>query len=273
MAERRLEVYPDKATVAEAAAQRTLLAILDGLSARGEGGNNTHATARYDVGLTGGSDSILSLKDMAANPLVDAVDWSRVHFWWGDERYSAPDSDDRNCLQARRAFLDKLVSDGRLPETNIHEVPADMRSAAEVAAASDEENDALLAQAAAQYQTELRRELGDAPTLDLLILGMGPDGHFGSLFPGHDEINVTDSRQLVVGVSHSPKMPPLRVSLTAPMMARSRRTWMLTCGAGKAEASAQVFAHRNNPAYPSSFADGVDEFLWSTDPAASALLK
>jgi 6-phosphogluconolactonase len=274
MSERQLEVYPDKATVAESAAQRTLLAILDGLNASGDGGSrHTPAAARYDVGLTGGSDSILSLRDMANNPLVNAIDWSRVHFWWGDERYSAPDSDDRNCLQARRAFLDKLVADGRLPEANIHEVPADMRPADEVAKASDEDNDALLATAAAQYQTELHQELGETPTLDLLVLGMGPDGHFGSLFPDHDQINVTDPAQLAVGVSHSPKMPPLRVSLTAPMMARSRRTWMLACGEGKAEATAHVFARRNNPAYPSSFADGADEFLWFTDPAATALLK
>ena len=113
-------------------------------------------------------------------------------------------------------------------------------------------------------------ELGPEPVIDLMILGMGPDGHYASLFPGHDEVKVTD--RLTVGVNHSPKMPPLRVSLTAPLIARSRRTWFFAAGAGKAESLAHVFERPNNPDYPSSYANGVDEFTWfSTEETVTEL--
>ncbi|WEV58900.1 6-phosphogluconolactonase [Bifidobacterium sp. ESL0728] len=298
MVNRKLEVYKDAETVAQAAAQRTLLAILDGLSewraADPDTGNTDSATlhttnqskqadslcsaksenqatpqpaavrSRYDVALTGGSDILRALTYMASNPLADAIDWNHVHFWWGDDRFVAATDEDRSSYQARKRFLDKLVADGRLPENNIHEMAADTRTPEQVATASDAENDELLAKAAADYEAELRRELGDEPTMDLLILGMGPDGHFASLFPNHNGIKITDLTRLVVGDSHSPKMPPLRISMTAPMLARSRRTWMLTCGAGKADATAHVFAQPNNPAYPASFATGTEEFAWFT---------
>ncbi|WEV72504.1 6-phosphogluconolactonase [Bifidobacterium sp. ESL0790] len=268
MVNRKLEVYKDAKTVDQAAAQRTLLAILDGLSERGDESTATPVRARYDVALTGGSDVLHALTYMASNPLVDAIDWGRVHFWWGDDRFVAPTDPDRSSWQARERFLDKLVANGRLPEGNIHQMAPDLRTPEQVAAASDAENDELLAKAASDYEAELRRELGDTSAMDLLILGMGPDGHYASLFPGHPEINVVN--RLTVGVSNSPKMPPLRISMTAPLLARSRRTWMLTCGAGKAEATAHVFAQTDNPSYPASFATGTDEFVWFTTADAVA---
>ncbi|MEE8736933.1 6-phosphogluconolactonase [Bifidobacterium subtile] len=262
MAERQLVVYRDGDTIAQAGAQRTLLAILDALSAQPQ-------PERFDLALTGGSDSLKALSYMASNPLTEVIDWSRVHIWWGDERFVAADDEDRNALQARRRFLDALISDGRLPAANIHEMPADTRSPEQVAAdaaasdaGDDTANDALLDAAAQQYERELVAELGEQPVFNLLILGMGPDGHYASLFPGHTEINITD--RLTVGVNHSPKMPPLRLSLTAPLLARSRRTWFFTAGAAKADAIAQVFAKPDNPAYPSSFAAGTEEFIWFT---------
>ena len=139
-----------------------------------------------------------------------------------------------------------------------------------VRAAADAANDALLDAAARDYEAELIRELGPKPTIDLMILGMGPDGHYASLFPGHDEVKVTD--RLAVGVNHSPKMPPLRVSLTAQMIASSRRTWFFAAGASKADSLAHVFAKPNNPNYPSSYANGVDEFIWfSTEETVTKL--
>jgi hypothetical protein len=93
MAERQLVVYRDGDTIAQAGAQRTLLAILDTLSAQPQ-------PERFDLALTGGSDSLKALSYMASNPLTQVIDWSRVHIWWGDERFVAADDEDRNALQA-----------------------------------------------------------------------------------------------------------------------------------------------------------------------------
>ena len=280
MAIRKLVVYPDKDLMIQAGAQRFALALLDLLAERLP--DSTHRT-RVDVALSGGS-AAQPLGLVLDDPLAEASDWSRVHFWWSDERFVPAYDTDRNALEARRLLLDKLVADGKLPESNIHEMAADVRSTDEIAdamanaesdddavrAAADAANDALLDAAARDYEAELIRELGPKPTIDLMILGMGPDGHYASLFPGHDEVKVTD--RLAVGVNHSPKMPPLRVSLTAPMIASSRRTWFFAAGAGKADSLAHVFAKPNNPNYPSSYANGVDEFIWfSTEETVTKL--
>ena len=280
MATRKLVVYPDMDLMIQAGAQRFALALLDLLAERLP--DSTHRT-RVDVALSGGS-AAQPLGLVLDDPLAEAIDWSRVHFWWSDERFVPAYDTDRNALEARRLLLDKLVADGKLPESNIHEMAADVRSTDEIAdamanaeseddavrAAADAANDALLDAAARDYEAELIRELGPKPTIDLMILGMGPDGHYASLFPGHDEVKVTD--RLAVGVNHSPKMPPLRVSLTAPMIASSRRTWFFAAGASKADSLAHVFSKPNNPNYPSSYANGVDEFIWfSTEETVTKL--
>ncbi|MDY3125447.1 6-phosphogluconolactonase [Bifidobacterium mongoliense] len=254
-------VYPHTHTIAEAGAQRILLAILDGLNGRPE-------AEWFDLALTGGSDTLKALQYMADNPLADAIDWSRVRIWWADERFVAADDDDRNAFEARRLLLDHLVSAGMLPEANIHEMGSDTRSPAAVAAADDAADKALLDEAARAYERELVEALGPEPAMDLLVLGMGPDGHYASLFPGHPQIG--ERERLVVGVDHSPKLPPLRLSMTAPLMARSRRTWVLTAGSGKAEALARALAEPNNPATPASFATGTEECIWFTEPSAAA---
>ena len=331
-----LIVYPSKRTLAEAVAQRTLLAILDDFGVEPD-------RKRLDIALTGGSDTIAALKDMAGNPLVRVIDWPRVHIWWADERFVATDDSDRNVLQARRMLLDELVHDRLMPENNIHPMPADgrrgsarlrpaqpaqavqgrstaaarnqptemsqaqstdlrqdRRTAARLARSAGAEQelpvqatesqdltatpesverltqnrqgtDAILDRAAREYERNLTTELGDEPAFDLALLGMGPDGHYASLFPGHREITVTD--RVAVGVSNSPKQPPLRLSLTAPVLARTRRTWFLTAGDGKADALAHVFALPNNPEYPASFGNGTKEYIWFTDPAAAGHIR
>ena len=280
MATRKLIVYPNKDLMIQAGAQRFVLTLLDLLAERLP--DDTHRT-RVDVALSGGS-AAQPLGLVLHDPLADAIDWSRVHFWWSDERFVPAYDTDRNALEARRLLLDQLVADGKLPESNIHEMAADTRSADDIAdvmdqadsddasvrAAADAANDALLDDVASDYERELVNELGPEPVIDLMILGMGPDGHYASLFPGHDEVKVTD--RLTVGVNHSPKMPPLRVSLTAPLIARSRHTWFFAAGAGKAESLAHVFEQPNKPDYPSSYANGVDEFIWfSTEETVTEL--
>ena len=263
MATRKLIVYPNKDLMIQAGAQRFVLTLLDLLAERLP--DDTHRT-RVDVALSGGS-AAQPLGSVLSDPLADAIDWSRVHFWWSDERFVPAYDTDRNALEARRLLLDQLVADGKLPESNIHEMAADTRSADDIADVMDQaDSDDASVRAAADAANDALLD----DVIDLMILGMGPDGHYASLFPGHDEVKVTD--RLTVGVNHSPKMPPLRVSLTAPLIARSRHTWFFAAGAGKAESLAHVFEQPNKPDYPSSYANGVDEFIWfSTEETVTEL--
>jgi len=180
MAERKTIVYPNPEVLAQAVAARTLLTIIDLLAEPDR--------QRVDIAVTGGTDGIYVLKVMGESPLADAVDWRRVHVWWGDERFVAADDDDRNAKQAREAWFGKLIEDGLMPAGNIHEMPADGRDADEIASASPEQTDAVLAAAAAEYQRELVEQLGSEPALDIAMFGVGPDAHFASLFPDHGEV-------------------------------------------------------------------------------------
>ena len=217
MTERKTVVYPNPEVLAQAVAARTLLTIADLLAEPNR--------QRVDIAVTGGTDGIYVLKVMGESPLAEAVDWSRVHVWWGDERFVAADSDDRNAKQAREAWFGKLIEDGRMPAENIHEMPADGRSDDEITTATPEQTEA--------------------------------------------EIN--DPHVLVVGVRDSPKPPPLRVTLTVPMIAHSKHTWVFTSEERKADAVRAAFARRNNPHAPSSYADG-EELLWLIDEDAASKL-
>ena len=134
MATRKLIVYPNKDLMIQAGAQRFVLALLDLLAERLPDG--THRT-RVDVALSGGS-AAQPLGLVLNDPLADAIDWSRVHFWWSDERFVPAYDTDRNALEARRLLLDQLVADGKLPESNIHEMAADTRSADDIADVMDQ---------------------------------------------------------------------------------------------------------------------------------------
>ena len=243
MTERKTVVYPNPQVLAEAVAARTLLTIIDLLAEPNR--------KRVDIAVTGGTDGNRVFAAMNASPLNDAVDWSRVHVWWGDERFVAADDDDRNAKQAREAWYGALVESGRMPAANIHAMPADTRGAEEIA--------------------ELIEQLGENPALDIAMFGMGPDAHFASLFPDHGEAEIDDPHVLVAGVRDSPKPPPLRLTLTVPMIARSKHTWVFTSEERKAGAVKAAFAQRNNPHAPSSYADG-EELLWLIDEGAASKL-
>ena len=240
MTERKTVVYPNPQVLAEAVAARTLLTIIDLLAEPNR--------KRVDIAVTGGTDGNRVFAAMNASPLNDAVDWSRVHVWWGDERFVAADDDDRNAKQAREAWYGALVESGRMPAANIHAMPADTRGAEEIAAASPEQTDAVLAEAAAEYQRELIEQLGENPAFE-----------------------IDDPHVLVAGVRDSPKPPPLRLTLTVPMIVRSKHTWVFTSEERKAGAVKAAFAQRNNPHAPSSYADG-EELLWLIDEGAASKL-
>jgi 6-phosphogluconolactonase len=147
------------------------------------------------------------------------IDWSRVHIWLSDERAVPPDDEESNFLMIRRSLLDRI----EIPEANVHRVLGELGADA----------------AADAYEAELR----DAGPLDLVMCGMGPDGHTMSLFPGRPELEVED--RLVVAVHDAPKPPPDRVTFTLPVIREAGHTMLLVAGEGKAEALAKVLEGSN----------------------------
>ena len=248
--------YNNPDVLSAIAAQRLAILIMESQA------NVQNLDKPFHLLITGGTDSIRMFQMLASNPLLPAINWNLVHIWWADERFVAYDSEDRNARKTREALLDLLTSHKALAESHIHEMPADERSAEEIAKASESENDAILDAAAHDYEEEIIGLLGPEPVFDLAILGMGPDAHMASLFPGLPQVN--NRERIVVGVNHSPKLPPMRLSLTVPVLAHSRRTWFLTAGAEKGAALMNSLSGANNPEYPASFANGTDEISWMT---------
>lgn len=207
------------------------------------------------VVLTGGTMGIAVLTGFATG-VSARLDWDKVHFWWGDERFVAADSPDRNALQARNAFL----NDTGIPEENIHEMPS---------------SDAglTLDGAAESYCAELASfaQPGDSlPRFDLTFLGIGPDSHVASLFPDHPDACVDG---VCVAVRNSPKPPPERVSLTFATLNTSERIWVVACGSDKAEAVAAMWSHHLSLSYPSSCVHGrVQTKIWADSAAATHII-
>ena len=180
--------------------------------AAGEGGN---------VVLTGGTTPERAYERAAAL----APDWSGVDVWWGDERCVPPEDERSNYLMAKRALLDRLET----APAAVHRVPAELGKDAGASAYED--------------------ELG-AAVLDLLLLGIGPDGHVASLFPGKPALDVTDRR--VVGSEAGLEPYVDRVTLTLPALRAAGEILFVVTGESKADAARRAFADEASPETPAS---------------------
>ncbi|MGC0371002.1 6-phosphogluconolactonase [Microbacterium sp. SLBN-111] len=212
---------------------------------------------RMHVCLTGGTMGGAVLRSAARDPRIAEIDWSLVHFWFGDERFVARDSDDRNEKQARVAFLDGLD----IPAENIH-AAASTDDGLDLDAAAIAYADEL-----AQFAPSDRSETGPWPAFDICFLGVGPDAHIASLFPDRPEISVTD--RATVPVRDSPKPPPERISLTRPVINSSKRVWMVIAGADKAAALGLALAGASYQSVPAAGAKGRRRTAFFVDVAAA----
>ncbi|GAB2819089.1 6-phosphogluconolactonase [Alpinimonas psychrophila] len=224
--------------------------------------------ALVHVVLTGGTIGIGLLRPLDGE---NRLDWSRIHVWWGDERWVAAGHSDRNEGQAAQALLNRVP----IPTDNVHRFPA---------------SDAglTLDQAARAYQSELESfapalkradflgatfngtEAFRTPAFDITFLGVGPDAHVASLFPGLGGISAKNAS--VIAIRDSPKPPAERLSLTLPVINASARVWVVAAGADKAEAVHQAF-HASDPATaPVSGVHGTLETVIFADAAAAARL-
>ncbi|TCC25514.1 6-phosphogluconolactonase [Kribbella speibonae] len=238
MNQAELLIHADADDLAYAVASRFITRVVDAQST----GGVAH------VVLTGGRVAAVVYRAVAESPARNQIDWQRVEFWWGDERF-LPDGDpDRNETQARDALLSHLDVD----PARVHPMPADTGQGAEAAAAA--------------YAEEL--VAAGSPKFDVLMLGVGPDGHVASLFPGYPQLAVTEAA--AVAVHDSPKPPPTRVSLTFPRLDRAREVWFVVSGEDKAHAVSQALTGGDIPA---ARPHGQDRTLWLLDQAAASKLS
>ena len=240
--QQRVLVYPADRLVEEAA--RRLVAITR---------ERIAATGRCTVALSGGSTPGPVYQSLAASPLRDEVDWSRVYVFWGDERTVPPESDQSNYRLARETLLDHVP----IPAGQIYRLRGEI----------DPE------MAAAEYEQTIRRVFnlapGELPVFDLLLQGIGPDGHTASLFPGTVALH---ERERLVVANVVPQLNTMRLTLTVPVIQNAARIVVLVAGRDKAEAVRRALEGEWNPEEtPSQIlrqARGEDDWLLDVDAAS-----
>lgn len=236
-AQRRVIIAQDAQALAETAAARLLARI-----------QQTPHPAM--ICLTGGTTPKQLYELLSAPPWRERIPWSRVHWFLSDDRFVPQDDERSNARLARRAFLDACA-----PPQNVHAIRTDVETPDE---------------AARLYELELRAfhpmPLESAPLFDLVLLGIGSDGHVASLFPDTGGLNET--RRWAVGVPEAGLAPFVpRVSLTLPCLAQCREMLLLASGHDKRAILSRVFAGEDLPAAHAQSARG--ETWWLIDRAAS----
>jgi len=239
----KLTIVPDATALAQEAAIRLLARLAE-------------PRERFAVALTDGSSPEGLYRLLATEPYRSRIPWPRVHWFWGDDRF-VPQSDERsNAGAARRLFLDHVPA----PPETVHAVPTD-------AANVDE--------AARRYEDEVRAFYGadrldpGRPLFDLVLMGVGGDGHTASLFPGQPQVDETE--QWAVGVPHAGMEPYVpRVSLTLPALASTRDMLFLVTGHSKREILGRVLSGADLPA---ARAHSQGDLVWLVDRDAAPVQR
>jgi len=241
-----VRVLPDSAAVAAEGAERLVELAREAISVRG----------RFDVALAGGATPREMYSLIPARGASTRLDWSRIHVFWGDERCVPRDDRQSNYGMAWRWLLSKV----QVPEDNVHrmegEKPAD--------------------KAAEAYEEVLKKEFGLAagavPVFDLILLGMGPDGHTASLFPGSPALE--EKNKLVVA-PYVERLKASRISLSPPVIMRAARVIVLISGAEKADALRGVLEGPLEVSrYPAQILRSAGgEVTWLVDGSAARFLR
>ncbi len=239
MHDAQVHVYPDLEALSAAAAERLVARATQALAERD----------RFTLALAGGSTP-RPLYRLLAGPHRRRIPWERVHVFWGDERYVPPDDAASNYRMARETLLDRVP----IPPANVHAMPTDRDAPADAAAA---------------YETVLRDAFDDAATFDLILLGLGDDGHTASLFPEDDRATLADGALPWVRAVEAPPRYGVRprLTLTLPAINRARQAFFLVAGAAKRDALHAVL-ERRDPALPPSHVRPRGSAAWFVDEAA-----
>lgn len=240
-------VSADPDVLAEAVAARLLTRLVEAQASRGNA----------SVVLTGGGVGIAALRAVNGSSAQAAVDWGRVDVWWGDERFLPAGDGDRNEVQARAALLAGLDLD----PARVHPMPA-----------ADGPDGLDADSAAARYRDELGAAAGaeaDVPQFDVVLLGMGPEGHTASIFP---ESPAAHDDRPVFAVHGCPKPPPTRISLGFAALNAAREVWLVVAGAEKAPMVAMALEGAGRVQVPAAGVVGRQQTLWLLDEQAAARL-
>jgi 6-phosphogluconolactonase len=240
-------IHRDGDLLAKAVAARLVTTLVDASAASG------HAS----VVLTGGGIGTKVLTELARAPARDAVDWRHLDVWWGDERFLPTSDPERNETGARAALLDHVEAS---PD-RIHPMPGPDGPDGDDAEA-----------AAGRYAGWLRaaaqpEDHGQVPSFDVLLLGIGPEGHVASLFPGQPALY---EERTVVAVHGAPKPPPTRLTLTLPAIRAARQVWIIASGGEKAGAVRLALSGAGPVQVPAAGARGRQQTLYLLDNAAAA---
>jgi 6-phosphogluconolactonase len=241
-----VQVYPDAATLTQAAAEHFVARAAEAVTARD----------RFTVALSGGSTPRSTYTLLASDEFAPRIDWPRVHAFWGDERCVPPDHPDSNYRMAREALLLHVP----IPAGNVHRIHGEL----------DPE------QTAKEYERALLSVFGGSPggsppRFDLVLLGMGSDGHTASLFPGTAAIH---EGERWVAAHHVPKLSAWRVTLTPAVINAAVQVTFLVAGAGKAERLREVLNGPHQPdVLPAQIVNPTGgQALWLADAAAASRL-
>lgn len=233
--------FNDATEVAEAAADAFVHTLVQLLAEKAE----------INISVTGGSLGIKTLAAIAEHRDLSSIDFQRVRVWWGDERFVTRESEDRNFNQAFEALFSKV------PEAKLHPMPA-AKAGLTLQAATEE-----FAQVVAEHSVD-----GFIP-FDLTLLGMGPDGHIASLFPGKPPVEAGVS---VLFEDDSPKPPAQRISFSYEAINHSSEIWFLVAGADKA-LPVSIATSTDSEKVPAGRVSGIKKTVWFLDQTAASKLS
>jgi 6-phosphogluconolactonase len=235
-----IEILPDAAALTERSLNLILNKLHSAIEERGV----------FTIALSGGS---------TPKPLYEAIacqnlPWDKIHVFWGDERYVPSDDPDSNFRMARETWLNQVD----IPASNIHPMPTEQADPAVSANLYEQ-----------QLQEFFKTAPGEFPALDLILLGMGDDGHTASLFPHTDALQVSDR---LITVGNKDGQP--RITFTVPLINQAHCVLFVVAGANKRPALAQVFAPTGDDfAYPSRLIQPQAELWWFLDQPAGQELQ
>jgi 6-phosphogluconolactonase len=238
-----IQVFPDPAALAAAAAPHVVDAANEAIA----------LTDRFAIALSGGSTPKALHGFLADEPLRSRIDWSKVEIFFGDERCVPPDHPDSNYRMAAETLLSKVP----IPGDNIYRMRGEI-----------DPNEA-----AKEYGRMLKEKFGHDGGLDLVLLGLGEDGHTLSLFPGTPAVEETHHRCVANYAEHSTTGKSWRITLTAPLVNRSREAMFLVAGAAKVKALSAVLEGPRDPGqWPAQLIQPVaGRLIWLIDAAAAGM--